>query len=124
MGILEPTLVLRTEEDLLTSLLGGAGVGEKEGNIGVVDPAFEKASEALDCETATECGLFPEVILPSFDENVERRLYQLLRVVLEGSCDSSTSCADQAESMLNGVPDLLPNVRFNDRFGIPNSCST
>ena len=76
-GILELAFVLRIEEDLLTSLLGGGCTGAKEGNIDAVDPEFENATEPLDCETAVEGGRGLDGKLPSFEENVDNRFSQL-----------------------------------------------
>jgi len=72
MGNLELLLVLRTEELRLTSLLGGFGDGVGEGNIGAVDPVFEKARELLDCETAAEEGLGLGGMLESFEKEESR----------------------------------------------------
>lgn len=48
--------MLRTEDDLFTSLFGGSACGVVSGKIGVVDPACEKAIEPFECETAAEPG--------------------------------------------------------------------
>ena len=49
-------LALRTDGERFTSLLGGSAGGVLSGNIGVVEPEYEKATEPLDCEMAAEPG--------------------------------------------------------------------
>lgn len=56
LGYGEPLEVLRSEEDRLTSLLGGSGGGVLSGNIGVMDPALEKATDPFEYDTAAEPG--------------------------------------------------------------------
>jgi len=72
MGSLELLRVLRTDDVRLTSLFGGLGGDVKVGNMGVVEPVFEKAMELFDCETAAEEGRGLDGRLASFEENKER----------------------------------------------------
>ena len=51
-----PLELLRTEDARFTSLFGGKGAGLLFGNIGVVEPAWEKATEPFDCDTAADPG--------------------------------------------------------------------
>ncbi len=50
-------LELRRDDERLTSLLGGRCVGVVSGNIGVVEPALEKAIKLLDCEPGRDVGI-------------------------------------------------------------------
>lgn len=51
----------------MTSLFRGCEVGPLPGNMGVVDPAWEKAKEPLECDTAAEEGREAGVLLESRD---------------------------------------------------------
>lgn len=53
---LEWALKLRTDDERLTSLLGGKFVEFSTGKSGAVEGAFEYATEPLECETAAEVG--------------------------------------------------------------------
>lgn len=65
-------LVLRRDDERLTSLLGGiddGGVVSR--NMDVVEPVGEKANEPFDCATAPEPGRETGVLLESRDEEME-----------------------------------------------------
>ena len=63
-------LALRTDGERFTSLLGGSAGGVLSGNIGVVEPEYEKATEPLDCEMAAEPGREGGVRLESRDADM------------------------------------------------------
>lgn len=54
----------------MTSLFRGCEVGPLPGNMGVVDPAWEKAKEPLECEIAADEGREAGVLLESRDFDI------------------------------------------------------
>lgn len=85
--------MLRTEDDLLTSLLGGSEGGVDVGNMGVVDPACEKVMEPFDCDRAAESGRGLEGWLESCEEKVDSLRSQFVGVPNDGHADASLVCS-------------------------------
>lgn len=114
--------MLWTEDDRLTSLLGGiGGGGVVVANMGVVEPVFEKAKEPFDCETAAESGLGLDGRLDSMAENVERRFSHVDCVTEEAQPEVSlfSSPALSSDAMLTLSRECT--LRFNVLFLLPES---
>ena len=62
--------MLRSEDDRFTNLFRGKAGGVLSGNMGVVEPACENATEPFDCETAAEPGRDVGVWLESRDVDI------------------------------------------------------
>ncbi len=87
-------LVLRTEEFLFTSLLGCGGIGVVSGNMRVVEPVRDRASEGLEFVTAADPGREVGVRLESRDvDMLEKRRSQDRGRALLGvlTCDGGPS---------------------------------
>ena len=116
IGKRELLLVLRTEDERLTSLFGGTEGGLEVGNMGVKEPAFESATELFDCETAAEASLGLEGRLESLEEKAESRFSHVGCVTLEDHTGVSVmsspafSCSDAIVS----PPSLECILRFKD----------
>jgi len=90
----EEPLVLRTEEFLFTSLLGCGGVGVVSGNMRVVEPVQDRASEGFEFDTAADPGREVGVRLQSRDVDIlENRRSQDRGRALFGvlACDGGPS---------------------------------
>lgn len=72
--------MLLTDDERLTSLLGGSG-GVDVGNMGVVEPVCEKVPEAFECDTKAESGPGLDGWLESC-ENDDNRFSQVDECVL------------------------------------------
>lgn len=121
--------MLRREELRLTSLFGGSGDDEEvvvSGNMGVVDPECENATEPFECETAAEPGRDMGVWAESRDADMllDRRRSQ------EVGCDVGVPVRDTPPPMVLSSPSALRSggtrklalgvrVRFCPIFALP-----
>lgn len=107
-------MVLRSEAGRFTSLLGGSGAGAPSGNIGVMDPVWEKAMEPLERDSADEPGREGVMESREVDMLLERRRSHGRVCVREPepSVSSPRPCIKLLRRLLDlpevAVPSLLP----------------
>ena len=112
-------LELRTEDERFTSLFGGSGNGVRSGNIGVVDPACEKAMEPFECETAAEPGRDMGVEVDSRELDMlldKRRIHDRGRVFGVAVRDGGPSSGSAVRSGARSAPILKLVLGVNILF--------